>query len=96
MRELRNVVERVLTVCQDGIVEADHLNSYFLPNTFSKKESIGTPLLLKGALIVAEKKAIERALDTAKGNKNRASRLLGISRSSLYQKIKEYDLSSKP
>jgi transcriptional regulator with PAS, ATPase and Fis domain len=96
VRELRNVVERVLTVCQDDTVEASHLHSYFLPNHFTEKESVETPLLLKGALIAAERKAITRALDTAKGNKNQASRLLGISRSSLYQKMKEYGASSKP
>ncbi len=40
----------------------------------------------------AEKKAIERALKTAKGNRSVAARLLNLSRSTLYSKLQEHGL----
>jgi transcriptional regulator of acetoin/glycerol metabolism len=39
-----------------------------------------------------EKHAIERALRQSKGNKSKASKLLGISRDTLYRKLKEYNI----
>jgi transcriptional regulator with PAS, ATPase and Fis domain len=41
----------------------------------------------------AEKVAIERALKLTRGNKRKAARLLGIARSTFYEKLKKYNLS---
>ncbi|MFP3471782.1 helix-turn-helix domain-containing protein, partial [Micrococcus sp. SIMBA_144] len=41
----------------------------------------------------AELGAIKKALSQASGNKAQAARLLGISRSGLYEKLKKYDLT---
>ena len=40
----------------------------------------------------AEKKALERALKSAKGNRSLAARLLDLSRSTLYAKLQEHGL----
>jgi DNA-binding NtrC family response regulator len=40
----------------------------------------------------AERNAIENALEKTNGNKAKAARILGISRSGLYEKIKKYQL----
>ena len=42
---------------------------------------------------LGEKEALITALRNAGGNKSRAAKTLGISRSSMYNKIKEYDLA---
>jgi transcriptional regulator of acetoin/glycerol metabolism len=42
----------------------------------------------------AELGAIKKALSQANGNKAQAARLLGISRSGLYEKLKKYQLSA--
>jgi two-component system response regulator AtoC len=47
---------------------------------------------LDAELRVAEKKAIERALRHAGGNRSLAARLLGVSRSTLYAKLEEHGL----
>ena len=49
-------------------------------------------LELEVALKKAERRALERALKSAAGNKNVAARLLGISRRSLYYKLEEHGL----
>jgi two-component system response regulator AtoC len=41
---------------------------------------------------LAEKRALERALDHTGGNRSRAARLLGVSRSNLYAKLEEHGL----
>ena len=42
----------------------------------------------------AEKKYIERILKSTNGNKTRAAEILGISRKSLWEKIKAYKIKS--
>jgi two-component system response regulator AtoC len=51
-------------------------------------------LELEVALKKAERRALERAMKNANGNKNVAARLLGISRRSLYYKLEEHGLVS--
>ncbi len=48
---------------------------------------------LAAALEKAERRALEKALKSAQGNRNVAARLLGISRRSLYYKLQEHGLS---
>jgi two-component system, NtrC family, response regulator AtoC len=47
---------------------------------------------LEADMFAAEKKAIERALRHAQGNRSLAARLLGVSRSTLYAKLEEHGL----
>ena len=39
-----------------------------------------------------EREQIRRALEETTGNRDRAARMLGISRATIYRKIKEFDL----
>jgi len=50
--------------------------------------------VLKGVVQEFEEKTIRRALDLCKGKKLRAARMLGISRSVLYSKMRRYGISS--
>jgi transcriptional regulator with PAS, ATPase and Fis domain len=44
-------------------------------------------------LATAEKKHIQKVLAYTKGNKTQTAKLLGIGLTTLYQKIKDYNLS---
>lgn len=94
IRELENVIERAVIVCKQSSIQPEHLPARIQDASI---ESIQHPS--KGAelkLKVMEKKAIQEALDELNGNKSKTAQKLGISRKSLYNKIKKYGLFGRP
>jgi transcriptional regulator with PAS, ATPase and Fis domain len=84
IRQLRNVVERAMVMAEKGkLTLAD------LPKELMEKT---TQMRGKTLVQAAEKEEIERALQETNGNKTKAARLLGISRSVFYEKLKKYKL----
>ncbi len=55
---------------------------------------LGKPLneVVHGLTDEMEKRMIEKALEATGGNKTRAAQLLGISRKTLFNKIREFDV----
>ncbi len=90
VRQLENVLRRVSLLAGDSpitrkIIESDaDLARMFL----GKQASMG-PLL---SLVKTEEEQIRRALEASAGNRDRAARLLGISRATIYRKMREYTL----
>jgi transcriptional regulator with PAS, ATPase and Fis domain len=85
VRELRNVLERALIMCDGPFIDSEHL---FLR---ARREAPPSSVTDLGIL---EKKAIERAMRDADGNKVRAARELGISRMQLYTRLRKYGFKS--
>ncbi|WP_456273382.1 sigma 54-interacting transcriptional regulator [Bacillus sp. AK031] len=86
VRELRNVLERAMTFAEHGNIQAEDLPDYLIYQ-LSKQKMQNT-----GLAEDAELEAIQKALTQSSGNKAQAARLLGISRSGLYEKLKKYAL----
>ena len=86
VRELKNTLERAMIFAGHGCIRWQDLPSPLrdLKKTACQKED--------GLLKQAEKNAICQALLETGGNKVKAARLLGISRSVLYEKLKKYQL----
>jgi len=88
IRELRNIVERMVIFCPSEIITID-----FLPSDISKTKPIqlfvtipvGTPLK------VAEKEIISVTLSSVNNNKSRAANILGLSRKVLYNKLRRFN-----
>jgi DNA-binding NtrC family response regulator len=82
IRELQNVVERAV-ILSKGRIEREHLN-------LETDQEDKTPR--EGLLKVREKEIIQKALSDTGGNRDKAAKLLGISRRTLQYRIKEYGL----
>ncbi|KAB5358529.1 sigma-54-dependent Fis family transcriptional regulator [Bacteroides stercoris] len=89
IRELRNVIERSLIVC-----ESERLDVADLPldiqNTHYEQSDETTPGSFE--LSAMERRHIARVLECTKGNKTEAARLLKIGLTTLYRKIEEYGI----
>ena len=89
IRELRNVIERSLIVC-----EGDRLDIADLPleiqNAHYEQSDDGMPDCFE--LSAMERRHIARVLEYTKGNKTEAARLLKIGLTTRYRKIEEYKI----
>jgi transcriptional regulator with PAS, ATPase and Fis domain len=95
IRELKNLMDLSFCIVPEGnVLEIDHLPQHIL-NTIpaeSWRKKGNADLQLKERIKNDEVQLIKQALSSCKGNKRQASKLLGISRSSLYNKINQYSL----
>jgi DNA-binding NtrC family response regulator len=87
VRELENVVERAANLADDETIN---------PNLLGLPEAIVNGARLKNShfkrLAEVEKNTIMDSIETANYNLSKASSSLGISRATLYNKIKKYSL----
>ena len=86
VRELRNIVERALALCAGPRVE---MHDILL---FEEAPPGDREPTLREAVIVAEKRAIRKALARHGGVITKAAQSLGISRKNLWEKMKRYGI----
>ena len=92
VRELENVIERAVVLTSGSTI-----NTNALPGRLREPPSV--PLIQEGTpanptLEVIERAYIEHVLRAEGGNKTRAAEVLGIDPSTLYRKIKRYELDA--
>ncbi len=98
IRELRNVIERMLLLDNDGILDVDDLPDEISPLPSEAEEQLATAaglghdVLVGKSLRDVEKFYIRKALELSEGKREEAAQMLGIGERTLYRKIKEYDL----
>ena len=89
IRELENIIERAFILCSGSQIStsnlppnvvADSSNDLFIPKNLSKLEQV-------------EEESIKWTLAKHRGNRTRAAAELGIHRSTLIRKLKQYGLS---
>lgn len=85
VRELINVLERILNALDGDLIEVIHLP--FAAPGQSPALRAGDVGQLRRMLQDQEQLAVHEALKLANGNKSKAARLLGIHRTSLYKKL---------
>jgi len=94
VRELRNVVERAVLFCRGSLITADELPVALRgEDGKTPRPSQGRVEPLQRAVERAEIEAIRAALQSTKGRRAEAAELLGISRKTLWEKIKNLDIS---
>lgn len=85
VRELENRIKRAVIMADGKLITAADLD---LDGNADDADALN----LRAAREVADRKAIRRALARAEGNISGAARMLGISRPTLYDLLKSYDL----
>ena len=89
IRELENVIERALILC-----EGDYITKVDLPpNMMHIEPEDDLPIRLKDAVAYFERQHIRKILQRTSTNKDEAAQMLGISLSSLYRKLDELQIS---
>jgi Nif-specific regulatory protein len=90
VRQLENLLRRIALLAGDNTITRPVIESDAdLARMLLGKQSGTGPLL---SMVKTEEEQIRRALEAAGGNRDRAARLLGISRATIYRKMREYSL----
>ena len=84
IRELQHTIEKAVILCDDNVINPEHLGLYHsvtssVPDTNATLEDI-------------ERKAIADAINSNNGNLSLVAQKLGITRQTLYNKIKRYGI----
>jgi transcriptional regulator with PAS, ATPase and Fis domain len=89
VRELRNVLERTMIVAKDRVIQVQDLPERVRLSHYEKyiPSKVGN---LRHILVETEKQVISEALRMAGGNKAKAAKILGIHRTSLYEKMQHF------
>jgi transcriptional regulator with GAF, ATPase, and Fis domain len=94
VRELRNVLERAAILCDGGLIAAEHLGV----SVTAPSEPTATPAPpppppraeSAGDLDKMERTMIEKALESARFNKSKAAKALGLTRRQLYTRMRKH------
>jgi two-component system, NtrC family, response regulator AtoC len=98
VRELENCIARAVTLGDHSVIDVNDL-----PPAIRTEQTPSAPLspqdaasLSTTALAEMERMTILRVFEQANGDKALAGKMLGISRATLYRKLKRYNIPAKP
>lgn len=91
IRELRNTIERAVVICDSSIIDADDIEMAGREGT-QAEDDLSCSGTLKEQLERAEEQAIRRALLSAGGDRRAAMELLGMKKSSFYERLQHYGI----
>jgi len=89
VRELRNALERAVILADGGLVGVEHL-----PVHAATKSPAGAAATTD--LRTVERDTIVQVLRECRGNKARAAKRLGLTRTQLYGRLRKYGLEEEP
>jgi len=90
VRELKNVIERAYIMA-----ETEYITLKDIPQTYRTQKLEQISLFKPGkqtTLAEIERRYIQKVLELTSGNRSQAARVLGLSRRSLYRKLKKYGI----
>jgi two-component system response regulator AtoC len=95
VRELKNIMERATILCQNDIIDVEHLPIELRTVPSKEQKVIAQPPSSDVALSLQdiERRHIIETLQKFDGNKSKAARVLNISRSTLREKLKQYGIA---
>lgn len=90
IRQLRNFCERLSVLCDDETIDVHNLEQYLPRNFLKQKEYLQYNKEEKSH--IDEKQEILLALEKTQYNREKAAKLLNISRTTLWRKMREYHI----
>ena len=90
VRELENTVQRAVIMSDEAIIEPETL--IFSPGTTKEKFFRPSKLTLKDAREMVEREMVVAAMESKNNNMAKTAEALGISRPTLYDLVKKYNL----
>ncbi len=96
VRQLENTIARMVAVSGSGAIDIDALEDSPFPTSNRAAEPPRSPgaLSLHDQVAAFERRIISQALAAAAGNRSRAARLLGLSRTTLFDRLRKYELTA--
>jgi two-component system response regulator AtoC len=96
VRELENTIARVVALSGGGEIDVELLQRTRPrpANGSVEKQAAKNKLSLRDQVAAYERRVIARTLAAAAGNRTRAARLLGLSRTALFERLKKYELAT--
>jgi two-component system response regulator AtoC len=96
VRELENIIARMVVVSSSREISLDALEGSRISVAQGTTEAPRPrePLSLRDQLAAFERRIIARAMTASMGNQSRAARLLGLSRTSLFERLRKYKLAT--
>lgn len=91
VRELKSVFAYIFATCNESIIQPVHLP----PDLLKRKTIAAVPRLLSHSKQELRKKQLIDALAQAKGNKSKAAEILGISRVTVWNRMKRFGLADE-
>jgi len=94
LRELRNVIDRALILCDDDAITPEHLPVDKMGTALDAgaRAAADVDAGLKGDVAKLERERIVEALEASDGNQTRAAKRLGISRGTLLARMDAFGL----
>lgn len=92
VRELENCIQRAVSLGSGAFIQMQDLPTamlYHVARKSSSRQDLGT-------LQALEQQAIRQALQATGGDRVRAAKLLGIGKTTIYRKLKEYGIDAGP
>ncbi len=89
LRELENMIERAVLLCEDDFITVNELPSYIVQKN---KELLNVPENLNEAMNEYEKAHILNILTKTEWNRTEAAKLMGVDTSTLYRKMIKYSI----
>jgi len=97
VRELENCIERAVALGDQQVIDVDDLPSAIASTAQvpDGDRASSAPGLSTTDLEDIERSTIQRVFEQVKGDKALAGKMLGISRATLYRKLKRYNIGSR-
>ncbi len=91
IRELRNAVEYSFVLCPGGLIDVDHL-----PPRIIQQECAPLSEGTAAQIADSEKESLIRILRQTRGNRSKTAEILGVSRVTVWKRMKKYGIEIHP